>query len=328
MTSEEHLRISDILAYREKRLSTEDHTMAARHLIQCVECRDRIPKPTADEFWNCLTGTGEEAIESPMRIPVWMAIKESITGTMLGRPGVRNGVFASLLGFAILGFLLFVLLPGGTFENENLVAAVDDSGPHDATHTANFDLAVKDEVINTGTSPASPPLLPSLGSNSGSEKKDTARSDPAHNRKKSGRTNERRISVPGDRKQVETRGRMSCGGQRSVALEAKNTDEGLLLSWEKIRGTVLYNVYLSDLDERLIDHYEAGDKTSYLVTAELDAETIYRVRLIVTLNHDERIVSESMNFTVNDLKKGSGSLGKIGIRKKAAASVRCVEAKQ
>lgn len=322
MTSEEHLQISDILAYRERRLSAEDHTMAVRHLIQCVECRNRLPRPAENGFWNSLIGTGEETMEPSSHVPVWIAIKEAITGPMLGRAAVRNGVFASLLGLAILGFSLLLLIPGETFENENLVAAVDDSDPRNPIHPASFDREARGEVINSETSPPSEEPKPGLA------EQDIAKSDPSRSRKKSGRTKEHRTSAPRSRKQAETRGKTPCGGQRSVALEARHTDEGLLLSWEKVRGASLYSVYLSDLDERLIDQFETGDKTSYLVTAGLDAEIVYRLRLIVTLDDGEKIVSESMNFTVNDLKNGSRSFGSISIRKKTAASVRCVEVRQ
>lgn len=325
MTSE-HLQISDILAYRERRLSAEDHTMAARHLIRCADCRDSLPTPTVDEFWNCLMGSYEETIESPIRVPVWIAIKEPLAGTVFGRPAVRNALFASLLGVAILGFSLFLLMPGGTLENNNLVAAVDDTDRYDETHPTNFERAVKDEVSNTDTSPSpSPPKRP----NSELAEKGTAKSNPERNRKISGRISDRRISsTRGSRKQAGTRGKVSCGGQRSVNLEAEHTEAGLLLKWEKVRGAVTYSIYLSDLDERLIDHFETSEKTSYLVTAELDPETTYRLRMIATLENGERIVSESHNFTMNELKKGSRSFGNTGSSKKTVAPVRCVEVKQ
>ena len=125
----------------------------------------------------------------------------------------------------------------------------------------------------------------------------------------------------------ETRGKLPCGGQRSVGLEARLTETGLLLRWNKVRGTVKLSVYLSDLDEKLIDHFETVDRTSHLVSAKLENETVYSLRLIVTLESGERIVSESQNFKVGDLTNNAKSIGAVSVQKKTAATVRCVEAK-
>ncbi len=325
MTSEEHLQISDILAYRERRLSVEDHTMAARHLLRCPECRDRLPVPTADEFWNCLMGSGEKAAEETIRVPVWIVIKESLGGVLLGQPAMRNAVFASLLAIAILGFSAFLMMPGGTLDDENLVAAVKDTDTRDILDPMSHDGPARDEIVN----PDNP--VSSTASQTSKVKRteqNIAMSDAVRNRRIPGGINNRKASAPGSRREVETRGKAPCGGQRSVALEARQTDAGLLVTWEKVRNAVTYNIYLSDLDERLIDHLETSDKTSYLVTAELDPETTYRLRLIATLENGERIVSEAQDFRVSDLIGKAPSADTIRTRKKTVASVRCVEVKQ
>ena len=125
----------------------------------------------------------------------------------------------------------------------------------------------------------------------------------------------------------ETRGKLPCAGQTSVRLEARLTETGLLLRWDKVRGTVKLNVYLSDLDEKLIDHFETVDRTSHMVSAKLDSETVYSLRLIVTLESGEKIVSESQNFRVDGLANNAKSNGAVSVQRKTAATVRCVEAK-
>ena len=106
-----------------------------------------------------------------------------------------------------------------------------------------------------------------------------------------------------------------------IDFEARKTEDGLRLTWGKVPNAVSYSVYLSDLDERLIDQFETADKTTYLVTIPLDTETVYRWKLIATVKNGERIVSESQNFRI-------GGSRPIPVRRRTAAAVRCVEGKQ
>ncbi len=64
-----------------------------------------------------------------------------------------------------------------------------------------------------------------------------------------------------------------------------------------------------------------------MVSAKLDNETVYKLRMIVTLESGERILSESQTFKVGDLTNNAQSNGAVSVQKKTAATVRCVEAK-
>lgn len=325
MTSEEHLQISDILAYRERQLSAEDHTMAARHLLRCPECWNRLPVPTTDEFWNCLMGGDEKAAEETVRVPLWIAIKELLGGVMLGRSTMTNAVFASLLAIAILGFSVFLMMPEGALDDENLVAAVNDTDALDIPDPMSYERPDRDEIVNPDKPVSS---SASQTSKVKTAEQDIARSNAARDRQIPGRINDRRSSAPGSRRQEGSRGKTPCGGQKSVEFEARQTQAGLLLTWEKIRSAVTYNIYLSDLDEKLIDKIENDEGTSYLVTTHLDPETTYRLKLIVTLESGERIVSESQDFKISDLIGKAASTDTIRTQKKTVVSVRCVEVKQ
>jgi hypothetical protein len=325
MTSEEHLQTSDILSFREKRLSATEHTAATRHLLQCPECRDRLPMPTADDLWRAVMGTDEEPQETAGLGSAWTSPKAYLAGTIFGRPAVRNSVTAGLLLFAILGFSLFLMMPEGSSVNEKLIGAVADNNSPYPLDPRTPDGPIHNEVSNTDVSTSS------LGSNrrdlkTTDRKPSKAAVTPA--KQAVPKPSNRGFPTARSMQQAETRGNVPCGGQRSVGLEARHTEEGLMLKWDKITGAISYNVYLSDLDERLIDHFETADKTSHVVRTKLDEETVYRLRLIAKLENGERIVSESQNFKFSDLAKGSSqSLGKTG-SKKTSASVRCVEVKQ
>lgn len=325
MTSEEHLHTSEILAFRDRRLSGTERSTAAAHLLRCEECRDRLPKPTAEEFWNCLMGHDEKRLEATGIGSIWMSAKDWFSEAIFDRFALRNAVFASVLLLAVLGFSLLLLIgPEGSPINNKLVAVVGDPKPEDTIPPASFDDPHRREVPNPDTSSSTAKSHRSVPETTEGK---SGRPISAHERKVVKQRVSRQVSETGSRKLAETRGNAPCGKQRFVVLEARLTDEGLLLTWEKVPGAA-YNVYLSDLDERLAAHFETSDKTSYLVTAKLDPEIIYRLRLVASLENGERIVSESKNFTINDLKKGSRSFGSNVVRKKTAASVRCVEVKQ
>ncbi|MBX3290401.1 MAG: hypothetical protein KF855_13770 [Acidobacteria bacterium] len=323
MTNEEHLQISNIIAYRERRLSEEDHTMAARHLLRCADCRDRLPLPTPDEFWTCVTGGGEQFTETTGWASTWSAIKESFAA--FRQPVVRNAVFAGLLLFGVIGLSLLLMTPQGPSENDMLIAAAGDNPSRETIHSERHGEPIRTGTADSDVSGSSPD-----SNTRHSKATDTRPAKPAQvpDRQFSRKQAVRPRSRPRPPQVAESRGQSQCGGQQTVGLSVKQTDEGLLLRWDRVPGAVLYNVYLSDLDERLVDSFETADETSYLVKAELVKETIYRLRLIATLKSDERIVSESRNFKVSDLTLESKSVGNIGSGRRTSATVRCAEVKQ
>lgn len=327
MTSEEHLHTSDILAFRERRLSGAERSQTAAHLIRCEDCRDRLPKPTANEFWRAVMGSdNEECLETNTISTSWTSLRGYIAALTISRLVFRNAIFPGILLLALLSFSVFLMMPpSGSPVNENLIAAVGDTKPQDMVQPLNYDDPGGEHVV--GAVPQ-----PSQGSSSrpitDTPEKSPARRIPAPERRISRQPKSLRTDALGIRKQADTRGNTLCGGQRFVALGVKLTDEGLQLTWDKVKGAMKYDVYLSDLDERLISHFETADQTSYLVTTKLAPEKVHRLRLIASLENGERIVSESQNFTINDLKNGPRSFSGNGGRKKTAASVRCVEVKQ
>lgn len=316
MTSEEHLQISEILAFRQGELLQTDHTAAARHLVHCGECRDLLPTPSPDEFWNCLLGADQE-IDEAEGIRTW---KSFIPDWSFGRTAVRNAVFAGFLMFAVLGLSFVLLIQQNFLGEESLIAVTeDDRGSPSIIHPMLTGDPDHSGNMNSGeevSSPSSPEIA--------RDKDDTRPIKNAPGRKIKRKENGSDVSGRRSARRADARGNAPCGGQRSVGLVAKQTDAGLVLKWVKVPRAILYNIYLSDLSERLIDSFKTDDETSYLVTADLEKDTVYRLRLIATLENGERIVSESQDFRVSELKEGTRTL----IRKKTPATVRCVEVKQ
>lgn len=321
MTSEEHLHTSDILAFRERRLSDQEQSAATRHLLQCAICRGRLPLPTPEEFWRCLLGSDEEASQLT-NSSLWISAKVSARG-ILGQFAFRNAVFAGLLLIAIAGLSWFLRMPVSSAVDENLIAAVANDDSMNFSHPPVPNRAAQDE-----TASIEPPVSSGDSVKTRSETSKRSLSTPGGVRVPTSQRNSRELPPREPQRQAETRGKTPCTLQRFIVFDVRGSEAGLLVKWEKVKDAVKYSLYLSDLDERLIDHFETSDQISYRVKANLDTKTVYRIRLIATLENGDRIVSESRNFTVDELDKGSQSLGNIGVRKKTAASVRCVEVKQ
>ena len=298
-----------------------ERSVAMRHLLQCEECMKRLPLPTSDEFWRCVMGNHEERADFENQGHIWSSIRDRFAGITFGQPAMKNAAaFGALLLLTILGISLLLMNSGGFRQDDDLVATVGNCNYPEIADIGNVNEAPGDR--GPDTSPLSPD---GPNSRTGNRKPATTTHRPSRNGSK--RSNPTRDKEPRSA-MSETRGGSRCNEQRTVGLEAKMTDAGLLVAWQKVKGAVSYDIYLSDLDERLLEHFETPDKTSHLVTAELNSETVYKLRLIVILESGERVVSESQNFKVGDLTKGSRSPGNIEIRKKTTASVRCVEVKQ
>jgi len=310
MTKEEHLHIADITAFREGLLSDTEHTTAAHHLVRCRNCRDLLPLPRKNEFLDCLFG---EDLQS-QKTSTWVSIKSLLAGPIFNRPAIRNAVFAGLFLFAVLGFSFLMWTQPGSPVDESLVAVVTDSRDSNDLQDVTGPTKPNNLVIPGRDTTDSRSVRPDRDADTAS----ATLSDRKDVRNEGGR----RSPKPTSTQRAETRGSsLPCGGPRLVDLEVRKAEDGLRLTWNKVPNAASYTVYLSDLDERLVDQFETADETSYLVSVPLDSETVYRWKLIATLKNGERIGSEDLDFRL-------GASGPIPVRKRTTAAVRCMENKQ
>lgn len=301
--NQDHLSAAEVAMFRADSFSSRSIEIG-RHLLACKECRAKLPSVTPQEFRDCVLGADIPRLDESEQ-----------EYRFLNLPVLSYARVGAIAGFAVLllAGIYFVSVQGLNSSGDIVVRS--NEPPIETV------FEVKPEGSVAGTS---------SGERDHAATRSTIQTDlstrPSNKKVSQVTTRKVATKVP-EVRNSETRGNLPCGGQRSVGLEARLTETGLLLRWNKVRGTVKLSVYLSDLDEKLIDHFETVDRTSHLVSAKLENETVYSLRLIVTLESGERIVSESQNFKVGDLTNNAKSIGAVSVQKKTAATVRCVEAK-
>ncbi|MEQ1762352.1 MAG: hypothetical protein ABL984_04300 [Pyrinomonadaceae bacterium] len=146
----------------------------------------------------------------------------------------------------------------------------------------------------------------------------------------------KRISLSPGRKAVgkapairtaETRGDENpCSGGATISLESNTNEKDILLKWHPVKGATSYDIYISDLDENLIDHFESDSQTQYRSTVKLEPEKTYRWKLIITLSNGNQIVGPPQVLKpgvvpVNETKKGATE------KQRTTFAIRCVETK-
>ncbi len=216
----DHLSAAEVATFREDSFSSRSIEIG-RHLLACKECRTKLPSVTPQEFRDCVVGAdGARLDESEHKSRFFNLPVLSFA---------RVGVFA---GFAVL-LLAGIYFVGVQGLNSSGDIVVRSNEPPIETF---FEVKPEGSVVGTAS-----------GERDHAATRPTIQTDvttPPSNLKMSQvRTRKVATKVP-EVQNSETRGKLPCGGQRSVGLEARLTETGLLLRWNKVRGTVKLNVYL------------------------------------------------------------------------------------
>jgi len=307
--NQNHLSAAEVAMFRDESLSSRSVEIG-RHLLTCKECRAKLPSVTTQEFRNCVldpavvninTGTSISRLFSFDRIP-----RLSVA---------RAPVFA---GFAILliAGLYLVRVQSSLMNSEPMVAK-------------NEPTAVQFESVPPQSrSVVDPPSVESQHPISNEPEKKDVYSERRQ-------TPKRIIQTPG-RKPVgkapaiqtaETRGDENpCSGGTALSLESNTNGKGIFLKWNPVKGAASYDIYISDLDENLIDHFNSDSQTQYRSTVELEPERTYRWKLIITLSNGNKIVGPPQ--TLNPGGVLNSHQKKVAVEKQRGTfAIRCVGAK-
>ena len=125
---------------------------------------------------------------------------------------------------------------------------------------------------------------------------------------------------------AETRGNENpCSGGATINVESKSDGNGVFLKWNAVKGAQSYAVYISDLEEKLVDRFETDDGTSYTSRANFERSIVYKWRLIITLKSGETVVGDSQKFSLSELNSNKDSQKNSRFHKRSAMNIRCSE---
>lgn len=307
----EHLQVSHITLFRKGSLSREALRQASRHLLTCRDCRDLLPKPSLKEFLDSIfierdnSVFTDDAVES--------LGKKLISLLSSFRPMLRP-VFAALLFIAITGGLsLWFLSNPNNSTNANLVASIDSS---ELDRNDGVPPLLKHETDQpTRKSPPSGTSRSPISTNQRAATKSSVL--------RSGLPQKSKVNAPVN---SETRNLdVRCGPIDSIGLDTVAFDDGVKLVWSNVPKAARYAIYISDLNEKLVDHFETENETSYVSKARFEQDVVYKWRLVVTLQSGETISSGSQRFSLNDSGEINSDKRKLRLQKRGSPNLRCTE---
>jgi hypothetical protein len=126
---------------------------------------------------------------------------------------------------------------------------------------------------------------------------------------------------------AETRGSENpCSGGATISLESKSDGKEVFLKWNSVKGAESYDIYISDLDENMIDHFESKSQTYYRSAVRLDPAKSYRWKLIITLKNGNKIVGPPQILTSGTATEDNIKSGAME-RQRGSFALRCVVSK-
>lgn len=301
--NQDHLSAAEVAMFREDSFSSRSIEIG-RHLLACKECRAKLPSVTPQEFRDCVLGAdGARLDESEYKY------------RFLDFPILSFARVTTFAGFAILLLAGIYFVGVQKFSTSNTVAkSENNAGTNELNPVPNTvanqtthekeQLPIKSVDVPNRDSRPKPPLPKS----DQRKMKGLAASQPTV-------------------QNAETRGSENpCSGGATINLESKSDGKEVFLKWNSVKGVETYDVYISDLDEDLVDHFESKSQTFYRSTVKFDPAKSYRWKLIITLKNGNKIVGPPQA-----LSSGMGAEDAIrsGAKEKQRGSfeLRCVESK-
>lgn len=298
-----HISASDVSAYRAD-TTTFRSIEIGRHLLVCKECRAKLPSVSPNEFRACLANSNDlYLVSDDAHKPAFLSFPKFTT--------LSRVVSFATLAIVLVGGIYFARLNRTTEDTRSI--AKNETAPG---------------ASNTESGFPNPP------------KADPNRSKiitPANN------TNERDISKrvitgpapkrPGNSERqatsrtTETRGTENpCSSGAVLNLESGASSNEIFLKWDAVKSADSYEVFISDLDENLLDHFQSKTQNFYQKTMTLDEGKTYRWKLIITLKNGSRIVGPAQDLKASSIEDQTRPGGNSR-KERASFEVRCIAGK-
>ncbi len=276
-----------------------------RHLLACKECRAKLPSVKSQEFRDCVLGAdGSRLNESENR------------SRFFNFPGLSFARVAAFTGFAIL--LLAGIYSFGVQQSITSVPTVARIENDRATSGLN---AASNNVAEQATHEKEQVPVKSVDGRNKDLRQKPSSTRPEQRKALRGNTSENWIQ------NAETRGSENpCSGGTTINLESKSDGKEVFLKWNSVKGVETYDVYISDLDENLVEHFESKSQTFYRSMVKLDPSKSYRWKLIVTLKNGNKIVGPPQALTSGSSAEESKKSGATE-KQRGSFELRCVGSK-
>lgn len=305
MMNHNHLSTAEVALFRVDADSPRSIEIG-RHLLICKECRAKLPAVSSQEFLNCILDSENlppsESEHSRRLFDVTRFPTLSIA---------RATVFA---GFAILLVVGVYFVADKTLNpTETTIARSDDNA-----RGTDFSPIPRGSVA-----------VPNSGEQNQATAKDPVRSDAA-TKSASPKNNQGRIrrvaaKVP-EIRNAETRGNENpCSNGATINLESNSDGKEIVLKWNAVKRAASYAIYIADLDENLVDHFESKTQTYYRSNVILEPAKSYRWKLIITLKNGNRIVGPPQVLRLGATTTNSSQSGVE--KQRASVEMRCIAAK-
>lgn len=303
--NQDHLSAAEVAMFREDSFSSRSIEIG-RHLLACKECRAKLPSVTSQEFRKCVLDSDtvqSDDSEAKRRFFDFPILSIARVSAFAG--------FAILLaaGIYFVGTDRFGFFETSVVRNEEYAAGGELNPAVEPTVTAQTPLIEKEQLPTTSV----------------------IRPDNDSERKRSSRKNGHRtiLSVAARDSKVrnaETRGKENpCSGGATINVESKSDGKGVFLKWNAVKGAQSYAVYISDLEEKLVDRFETNNETSYTSKAKLERSIIYKWRLIITLESGETVIGDSQKLLLDELKLNKNSQRSSRTHTRSEMNIRCSE---
>ncbi len=304
--SQDHLSAAEVAIFREDSFSSRSIEIG-RHLLACKECRAKLPSVTPQEFRDCVLGADVVQPYGSERKRRFFDFKILSFA--------RAAAFAGLAVVLVAGIYFVGVYRSSTLETT--VAKNENFAGRDGLNPV---------VETTATTPT--PLI----ENEQLPIKSVSRPDNDADRKRPSKKNDQRniigVAVREPKvRNVETRGNENpCSGGATINLESNSDGKEVFLKWNAVKGAQSYAIYISDLDENLIDHFESKSQTNYRSHLRFEPSKSYRWKLIIMMKNGKKIVGPPQ--VLNSAKNSDGSLksGETDI-KRGSFELRCVSQK-
>ncbi len=301
--NQDHLSAAEVAMFREDSFSSRPIEIG-RHLLACKECRAKLPSVTPQEFRKCVLGAdGSRLDESEQEY------------RFLDLPILSFVRVTAFAGFAILllaGIYFVSIQKFGEsnavvkIENKTTISGLNSIADTDANQTTpdKEQLPIKSVDVPNRDSRPKPPLT---------------------------KTEQRKVAgVPASGPKLqnaETRGSENpCSGGATISLESKSDGKEVFLRWNSVKGAESYDIYISDLDENLIDHFESKSQTNYRSAVRLDPAKSYRWKLVITLKNGNKNVGPPQILTSGKATEDNIKSGAME-RQRGSFELRCVASK-